>query len=101
GHGVDAVIGQMISVADTGKHQQLWAVDGTAAEHHLAVCVCGAYLTVAFEFHTDSTGSVNEDSGDEGIGQHGEILAEQRRLDVGVRGAVTRAAAPSADRLSK
>jgi hypothetical protein len=33
---VDAVFGELLAIPDAGEHQQLRAVDGAAAQHHLA-----------------------------------------------------------------
>ena len=53
------MIGEVVSISDTGEHQQLRAVDGTPAEHHLAAGVGDAWLTVALVFHADRPGPVD------------------------------------------
>ena len=49
-HDVDAVLGEVLAIADAGQHQQLRAVDGAAAQHHLATGAHHAALAALAEF---------------------------------------------------
>ena len=72
---VDAVLGEMVAIADAGQHQQLRAVDGAAAQHHLAPRVDDPSLAELLEFHTRRPGPVEQDPGRGGPGEQRQVLA--------------------------
>jgi hypothetical protein len=52
-HHGDAVFGELVAIPDTGEHQQLRAVDGAGAQHHLATRPDHPPLAAVLEFDPD------------------------------------------------
>ncbi|CFE35875.1 Uncharacterised protein [Mycobacterium tuberculosis] len=100
-NGVDVVFGEVVAVADAGEHQQLRAVDGTSAEHHLAAGVDDAGLTVALVFHADGPVAVDDHPGSSGAGKHTEVFTAHRGLQIGVGSTESSTAALGDDGLAK
>ena len=56
---IDAVLGEVVPVADSRKHQQLWGVDRAGAEHDLAVRSNYAALATLAELHPNRMPSID------------------------------------------
>jgi hypothetical protein len=86
-HHLDAVVGQPLTITDARKHQELWAVDRPAAQHHLTAGAHNPALVVLLELHAYGAGSVENYAGRGCFGEQRQILSAQGGLEVSIGGA--------------
>src|SRR5205823_6172153 len=94
-HDRDAERRQMLLRADPRQHQQLWRVDGAAAQNDLASGTRFERLAASAEGDADRVAASEEDPVAERLGHHLQVASLHRWPQIADRG---RAAAPVARR---
>src|ERR1700738_811194 len=82
---VDAVSGELLAIPYPGEHQQLRAVDGAAAQHHLATRPDHPPPTGMLEWDPDRVCPIEQHPRGGGLREQCEVPAPQDRLEIGVR----------------
>jgi hypothetical protein len=80
---VDAHLDQVIGRADAGQHQQLRAVDRAAGHDDLGVGLGRLGLAATQVAHPGGLAALDDDLGDQGAGEHGEVRPGQGGVQVG------------------
>ena len=91
-HG-DIVGAQFVRIADARKQQQLWRVDDAAAQNHFALGLRRHHLAVLQIFDARCALAIEDKPRHQGIDFNVEIVARQRRPQIGVGGAAAAAVA--------
>src|SRR5206468_1415640 len=91
-HRRDPVATELLGVADTGQHQQLWRLRGAGADDDLAIAGDRARAGPLPHLHADRGPILDDDPSDERPGQDLQVVPLERRAEVRPRGAPADAA---------